>query len=658
MTTYSKTTRRRRLRVLFLVVAVLTPLLAITPASAQGEEDIGGSDNLLVVAPEQIWSITSIPVCWENAPDRQIEKRWSQEAVERTWEAVSGVDFTGWGDCSRGSQGVRIQVADTGPHVKALGKALDGMVNGMVLNFQFQNWSEECIDDREFCIRAIAVHEFGHALGFSHEHNRDDRRRCGESPQGTTGTLYLTDYDPNSVMNYCSPQWNNDGNLTPLDVAGVRSVYGPFTAETPARFEGEVAIWIRDDELFGSDQFASEEFPFSFEFSSNQPQEQNFRLCAGDEVRVEVQLRAALLPRQARVQFTATSELFEGGTCSTRDREDDDTKTESLTLVSTGSGDIEQRLVNGGLGGGDEATVDITFFPSADEALDRARDGGCTSCEDASREATFGKDPIFIVPVRPVFPGPTQPTIPGNPTLPTNPDAPTIPGRPTLPANPTTPTEPANPAEPADPGKGVCRGVAVTVNLSDGDIPTAGDDVILGTAFDDVIDGLAGNDLICAGGGDDKVQGGEGKDRIFGGNGDDELFGGPDRDRMYGGAGNDKIVGNGGWDLLFGGADADIIRGGYGKDIIRGAGGNDVIDGGPGRDEIRGGSGQDRLLGGGGKDLLIGGVGNDVLRGGNGPDVLRGLGGDDMLRGENGMDRCVGGAGADTAVSCETEVTI
>jgi len=80
---------------------------------------------------------------------------------------------------------------------------------------------------REYCIKGIAVHEFGHALGFAHEQNRSDTPgECRQLKQGTSGDVLLTPYDPRSVMNYCNPKYNNDGMLSALDIAAVRELYG------------------------------------------------------------------------------------------------------------------------------------------------------------------------------------------------------------------------------------------------------------------------------------------------------------------------------------------------------------------------------------------------------------------------------------------------
>ena len=111
----------------------------------------------------------------------------------------------------------------------------------MVLNFEFKKWSQSCASMKENCVKAITVHEFGHALGFAHEQNRFDAP--GEYQQlkrGTSGDLLLTPYDPRSVMNYCNPKYNNDGMLSTLDIAAVREIYGVLAQHNALRKDVEM----------------------------------------------------------------------------------------------------------------------------------------------------------------------------------------------------------------------------------------------------------------------------------------------------------------------------------------------------------------------------------------------------------------------------------
>jgi hypothetical protein len=114
-----------------------------------------------------------------------------------------------------------------------------------------------------------------------------------------------------------------------------------------------------------------------------------------------------------------------------------------------------------------------------------------------------------------------------------------------------------------------CAGKEVTVDISKGQTPTMGDDVILGTAGDDTIFGLGGDDTICGLAGNDRIDGGVGRDKIVGGTGRDRLFGGPGPDQLIGRAGDDRLFGQGGNDRLSGGLGVDVIVDARGRNVVR-----------------------------------------------------------------------------------------
>lgn len=174
------------------------------------------------------WPFNIVFVCWENPSEADYRLRGLvRAAVGETWESNSSLKFLGWGTCAEKTGGIRIKIDDSGPHVKFLGKYVDAVPSGMVLNFTFENWSPTCKTMVDYCVRTIAVHEFGHAIGFAHEQNRPDTPgECKEPAQGTSGDTLLSPWDPNSVMNYCSEKYNNDGNLSEFDIKAVQYVYG------------------------------------------------------------------------------------------------------------------------------------------------------------------------------------------------------------------------------------------------------------------------------------------------------------------------------------------------------------------------------------------------------------------------------------------------
>ena len=125
---------------------------------------------------------------------------------------------------------------------------------------------------------------------------------------------------------------------------------------------------------------------------------------------------------------------------------------------------------------------------------------------------------------------------------------------------------PQPPPPPPPPPTVVCAGLEVTVDLTLGQTPTNGPDVIRGTTGADIINGLGGDDVICGDGGADIISGNQGQDRMFGGAGDDQMRGNAGDDILRGRAGDDLLYGQAGNDTLDGETSTDTCRGGTGTD--------------------------------------------------------------------------------------------
>jgi hypothetical protein len=226
----------------------LTPaLLALSTAVACGSSEVETGDEDLSVLRDTIWlsdasGLTSISVCWET-PGFASEKRQAQATVARTWSAVARVDFTGWQDCGpQGAAELRIRIADERPrgavknNAPAYGRQMRYLPGSLTLNFTHQVWGPAC-NNADYklsdCMDTYTMHEFGHVLGFLHEQDRPDafglcpaglaERNAASGARGFS----LGRYDPNSIMNYCTPVNFIKPKLSAGDIAGVRRVYKP-----------------------------------------------------------------------------------------------------------------------------------------------------------------------------------------------------------------------------------------------------------------------------------------------------------------------------------------------------------------------------------------------------------------------------------------------
>ena len=344
---------------------------------------------------EAIWLEMPIPVCWESMDPVHAEGRfWTQDAVEKSWEAVSDISFTGWQGCEDDSRGIRIEVAEQGPHVEHLGKLLDGLPGGMTLNFTFAEWGAGCDQFREMCIRNLAVHEFGHAIGLAHEHNRDDRELCSSEPQGPRPTFTVTSYDPSSVMNYCSKEWINGGRLSALDVAGALMIYGPFSEETPATGKIRIALDYRQPEA----QVVTASYELSSSLSqTTSTQTETVSACIGGTHLADIETVSSLVPGKAVIGVVLTVTLRDAPDC-----EETDIILSSQTIEFELSEPFSDggAAVEAGYGGyynilsfdeGAASWSDLNIQVLAYRELgEEVASEACTKCIAAAKEAVFG----------------------------------------------------------------------------------------------------------------------------------------------------------------------------------------------------------------------------------------------------------------------------
>ena len=215
----------RKLRMTSMLLAL--GATACTLSVDQQAENLEITEDPLFVHSRLTWPESQISVCWINPSDDEAMS-WTRAAIRETWSAAAAVDFVGWGTCASGeTEGIRIEIESGNPrsYVGTDAERVSGA--SMWLNFDFETWSPSCRSKREACIKSIAVHEFGHALGFAHEQDRSDTPdSCNVDQVDTGADVVIGPWDENSVMNYCNPIWNNDGKLSAIDKQGVQATYG------------------------------------------------------------------------------------------------------------------------------------------------------------------------------------------------------------------------------------------------------------------------------------------------------------------------------------------------------------------------------------------------------------------------------------------------
>lgn len=240
----------------------LTPLLLatlVTTAACVEPPDDDAPDDTATSAPalngplgqRPTGNPVTIPVCWwgpeDPLPNTLLDgsviaestlRGWARDVVEGQWSRYARVNFTGWGTCGASSPGVRLVLADPNrPGGPGWDSGLNQPTSGDIFFARDGINNTLCRANAtvyQQCVKSLALHTFGHVLGFNHQENRTDYFQtnahvdCRRWP--SSGDQLIGGYDLGSTMSTCGQPSDQPATfktvLSPGDIASAQAAFG------------------------------------------------------------------------------------------------------------------------------------------------------------------------------------------------------------------------------------------------------------------------------------------------------------------------------------------------------------------------------------------------------------------------------------------------